>query len=438
MAMTAAAKELTIRLPKPHGKQIAFRNSRAKRKVVCAGRRGGKTTGMSIVAVEALLAGRRVLEAAPTSDQTDAFWQGCCQALAEPISAGVVRKNETQRVLELVSYPVATNQPNNPSLMESLKIDVIPRLPRIRCKTAHDADSLRGDYADLLILDEFSIMKPDAWHEVGAPMLLDNNGDAVFIFTPKSLNHAHALYSRAIGDESGRWEAFHFTSHDNPHLSKEALQEITQDMTESDYQQEVLAQFLQNEGAVFRNIEACLNAPQTTPAHHRGHRVAMGVDWAQKHDFTVVSAFCVTCNCEVELDRFNKIDWAFQRQRVKTIYDRWKVSDGLVELNSIGSPNFEALQPDCPNLQGFETTGQSKPPLIQSLALALERTETQWLNDPVGKSELMAYESKISAQTCRVSYSAPEGQHDDTVIARALVNRVRVNPNSFRFTEWIR
>jgi hypothetical protein len=437
MATMAAAKTLTIKLPKPHGKQIAFRNSRAKRKVVCAGRRGGKTTGMVLVAIEAMLAGRRVLEAAPTSDQTDTFWHGCCQALTEPIKAGIVRKNETQRILELPSVPLAVQKSPNPNLMEALKVDTIPRLPRIRCKTAHDADSLRGDYADLLILDEFAIMKANAWTEVGAPMLLDNNGDAVFIFTPKSLNHAHTLYSRAVGDESGRWEAFHFTSFDNPYLSKEALAEITSDMTEPDYQQEILAQFLQGEGAVFRNIEACLRAVPTTPAAHHGHRIVIGLDWGQKNDFTALSVFCATCSTEVELDRFNKIEWGFQRDRVKTKYDKWGVTDGLVELNSIGSPNFEALHPDCPTLRGFETTASSKRPLIQGLALALEKESAQWLNDPVAKAELLAYESKVSA-IGHTSYSAPEGGHDDTVMARALAWLAANTSNEFGFTEWVR
>ena len=39
---------------------------------------------------------------------------------------------------------------------------------------------LRGDYADELILDEFQLMNEDIWDAVGAPMLLDNNGDASF------------------------------------------------------------------------------------------------------------------------------------------------------------------------------------------------------------------------------------------------------------------
>lgn len=428
--MTATKRELTIRLPKPHGQQLAFRNSKAKRKVICAGRRGGKTTGVAMVAVEMLLSGRRVLEAAPIADQTEAFWHACCHALAEPIAAGIVRKNETQRILELPGVPLAVNAPPNPNLVESLKIEVIPRLPRIRCKTAHDADSLRGDYADELILDEFSIMDASAWTEVGAPMLLDNNGNATFIFTPKRLNHAHALYQQAIGDTTGRWAAFHFTSLDNPYLSREALAEISQDMTEDDYKQEILAQFLQNAGAVFRNIEACLCAPtDAMPDDHKGHRIGLGGDWGQKHDFTALSIGCLTCDVELHLERFNQISWAIQRMRIVEAIRKWGVKEALLELNSIGSPNFEALSGDAElasvSLQGFDTTHATKPPLIQSLALALEREEFQWLPDAVGKGELLAYESKISASTGRPTYSAPEGQHDDTVIARALLNHLR-------------
>jgi hypothetical protein len=385
---------------------------------------------MAILAVEALLAGRRILEAAPIADQTDSFWQACCQALAEPIAAGIVKKNETNRILELAGSPVAINAPSNPNLLEALQVEVVPRLPRIRCKTAHDADSLRGDYADILILDEYSLMDKSAWEEVGAPMLLDNNGDAVFIFTPQSLNHAHTLYQRAVGDTTGRWEAFHFTSLENPYLSKEALAEITQDMTEQAYRQEILAEFLQGEGAVFRNIEACINAKPSTPDQHRGHRVGLGGDWAQKKDWTAFSVGCFDCLIELELMRFNKIEWSLQRGRLAALVEKWDVKEILLELNSIGSPNFEALilegLGNGRSLEGFETTGSSKPPLIQSLALALERTEFQWLPDAVGKGELLAYESKIGVSG-RPQYSAPEGGNDDTVIARALLNWQRTN-----------
>ena len=70
---------------------------------------------------------------------------------------------------------------------------------------------------------------------------------------------------------------------------------------------------------------------------------------------------------------------------------------------------------------GFQTTATSKPPLIENLSLTLEREEWQFISDPVWTAELEAYERKVSLSTGRSQYSAPEGLHDDTVIARALM-----------------
>jgi ferredoxin len=389
--------ELTIHLPKPHPKQRAFVRSKAKRIVVVAGRRVGKTTGVAIKAVEAMLKGRRVLEAAPVSDQTNAFWDACKKALAEPITAGIVKKNETDRTLEM------------------------PNGGRIKTKTAFNADTLRGDYCDLLILDEYSLMDPDAWNEVGAPMLLDNDGDAVFIFTPLRKNHAYHLFVRAQADDTGRWEAFQFTSFDNPHLSEDALQEITSDMTEDAYKQEILAMFLEGEGIVFRNIEACLNAPQTTPGAHDGHRLVAGVDWGKQHDYTCISIGCVTCRCEVVRDRFNQIDYTVQRDRLRALYEKWRPAYILAEANAMGDPIIDVLQRERLPVLPFQTTATTKPPLIENLALTFERGEWQFQPDPIWTAELEAYERKVSPTTGRSSYSAPEGIHDDTIICRSLM-----------------
>lgn len=222
--------EYTIHLLKPHAKQQEFIDSTAKRKVIRAGRRGGKTVGISIYAVKRFISGRRLLYAAPTSEQVGRFWTTVTRALSEPIDAGIFYKNETEHIIELSG----TEQ-------------------RIKAKTAWNADTLRGDYADDLIFDEWQLIDEDAWEVVGAPMLLDNNGDATFIYTPPSLHsrsvskardprHAAKLFEMAKRDTSGRWQAFHFTSMDNPYISRDALGEITKDMTALSYRMEILAE----------------------------------------------------------------------------------------------------------------------------------------------------------------------------------------------------
>lgn len=222
--------ELTVNLRKPHAIQAEFIDSDAKRIVIRAGRRGGKTVGASQRAVKRFLAGKRVLYAAPTEDQIGAFWFEVRRALQEPIDAGVFAKNETMHFIELAG----TKQ-------------------RIRAKTAFNADTLRGDYADELILDEYQLMAEDTWATVGAPMLADNDGNATFIYTPPSLRsrsrskandpqHAAKLFKRAKEDATGRWQTFHFASRENPYISQIALDELAQDMTSIAYRMEIMAE----------------------------------------------------------------------------------------------------------------------------------------------------------------------------------------------------
>ncbi len=219
-----------VHLRPPHPKQAEFVDCTAKRIIVRAGRRGGKTVGVAIKALIAFLAGKRVLYTAPTSEQTDRFWYEITTALAEAIQAGAYKLDKGERYIE---------RPGT--------------LNRIKAKTAWDADSLRGDYADTLIFDEWQLTNEDAWEVVGSPMLIDTNGDAVFIYTPPSLRsagiskahdprHAAKMFKAALADTTGRWAAFHFTSHDNPHISQQGLAEIMQDMSRASYRQEILAE----------------------------------------------------------------------------------------------------------------------------------------------------------------------------------------------------
>jgi len=223
--------EYQVRLRTPHEAQRRFIDSSAPRKIIRAGRRGGKTTGITIDVVPRFLRGRRILYAAPTQEQVETFWWEIKRALAEPLDAGVFYKNESLHVIELPG----TKQ-------------------RIRAKTAWNADSLRGDFADDLIIDEWQMCDEGMWELVGAPMLLDHDdATATFIYTPPSVRsrsiskardplHAPKMFKAAQADASGRWATFHFSSHQNPHISKSALAEISKDMTVLAYRQEIEAE----------------------------------------------------------------------------------------------------------------------------------------------------------------------------------------------------
>jgi hypothetical protein len=83
-----------------HKIQQELINCTAKRIIIRAGQRGGKTTGVANRAVKWFLEGKRVLYAAPTASQVDTFWTIVTRLLAEPILKGILYKNETEHYIE--------------------------------------------------------------------------------------------------------------------------------------------------------------------------------------------------------------------------------------------------------------------------------------------------------------------------------------------------
>ena len=232
--------------------------------VSAAGGRGGKTTFASSVSIDAFLDGLRILYATPTADQLQTYWYEVTTALGDMIHEGVYRKNEANHSIE------------RPGTRE-----------RIRAKTAWNADTLRGDYADLLILDEWQMMDERAWDRVGAPMLADNDGDAIFIYTPPSLasrsaskardaQHAAKMFAEAAHDQTGRWAAFTWPSKANPHISDEALRGLVHDMTSQAYRQEIMAEDVVDVPGALWN-QATIDSNRVTK-HPPLVRVGVGVD----------------------------------------------------------------------------------------------------------------------------------------------------------------
>ena len=162
--------------------------------------------------------------------------------------------------------------------------------------------------------------------------------------------------------------------------------------------------------------------------NHPHHNIVAGVDWGKQNDFTAISIGCGDCKVELWHDRFNKIDYAFQIKRLQVGYVAWRVRGVLPERNAMGEPIIERMIRDGVNVlqgpdnkMGFMTTSGTKPQLIENLAVAFDRTEWQFQDDKLWTGEIEAYERTMSKITGRSQYSAPEGLHDDTVIARALM-----------------
>jgi hypothetical protein len=291
----------------------------------------------------------------------------------------------------------------------------LPNGAEIWLRTAEKPESLAGEAVDGAVLDEFTLMLEKVWSEYLRATLLDFKGWVLMIGVPKGRNWAAGEFRKALNREG--WRRFQFTTYDNPFLDAADIDKIKADTAELLFQQEYLAAILDDAGTVFRSVvDAAVSMPGEPIS---GRQYVLGVDWGKKLDFTSISVFDALEKREVDLDRFNQIDYKIQTNRLKAMWERWNRGTIVAEANAMGEPLIEELRAQGMPVVAFTTTNATKTVAVEALQLAFERGDIQIINDPVSVGELQAFEgNRLPSGLMR--YSAPEGEHDDTVISKML------------------
>lgn len=398
---------VTLALYTLRADQQAIADHPAKIKVLAMGRRWGKTVMGGNLSLGPASEGQRVAWVVPTYKNGRALWRWTENVTAQARKLKLCATNRSERTIEFINGGF------------------------LGIYSADSEDSIRSEAFHRVIVDEAARIPESAWTDAIFPTLADYNGDALLISSPNRKNWFYYEWLKGKAGVEG-YAAFTAPSAANPNPNIQRAAELAKDrVSEDTYRQEWLAEFLENGGEVFRKVRDAITPLPAEP--YAGDFVA-GVDWAMQTDYTVVTVMDRATRKVVDIDRFNRVDWALQRQRIMAMRDKWKPRYICCEINSIGSPNFEALQREGLPVVAFETTASSKPPLIESLVLAFERNEIGIPDNPILIAELEAYERKVSAMTGRSSYSAPEGMHDDCVMSLALAWRevMRGVPSSSR------
>jgi hypothetical protein len=101
--------------------------------------------------------------------------------------------------------------------------------------------------------DEVDTMKEFfiGWQEIFRPMLMETGGSAGFGGTPKKEN-PNLRRLEKLAETDPEWGAFHFTSWDNPAIPREELEKLKDEMDNDTYRQEIMAEYVDNAGALFK------------------------------------------------------------------------------------------------------------------------------------------------------------------------------------------
>lgn len=283
--------------------------------------------------------------------------------------------------------------------------------------SADNADAIRGEWFNLVVIDEAARVAEEDWSDTIRPTLADAGGEAILISTPKGKNWFWKEWTKGQEDR-GTVRSWQAPTRDNPNPRIQADAERAQrELPSRSYQQEWLAQFV-DDGSIFRGVTDCATAERQPRID--GHLYVMGCDWGKYNDYTVLTVIDATTHQMVALDRFNQIDYTLQLGRVQVLAEKYQPEVIVAEKNSMGDPIVEQLfyTYNLP-VQPFTTTNQSKAKIIDALSLAFERRSVGILNEPSLIAELQAYEAeRLPGGLLR--YAAPEGMHDDQVMSLAL------------------
>jgi len=119
---------------------------------------------------------------------------------------------------------------------------------------SNEPDNLRGPNPCGVVFSEFAEQSPMAW-QVLKPILIENEGWALFNFTPRGNNHAADLYNEALDDPE--WFASFQTVDDTGVLNARQLAEARKGSSEEFFRQEYYCDFeAGNEGSYYGRLLA--------------------------------------------------------------------------------------------------------------------------------------------------------------------------------------
>lgn len=282
--------------------------------------------------------------------------------------------------------------------------------------SAERPEGMLGEGVDFAVLDEAALMPENIWAQVVRPTLMDHQGGALMISTPRGRNWFYRAFQRGQDPEEREWASWKFPSWTNEYLPEGEIEEMAKDLPAVLYKQEVEAEFLAAGSNVFLVPDEIIR-PKARPDGH----VVFGVDLARRIDFTVIYGANAKTRENCYYERFQDVTWPRQRRRiiraVKSVLKAGATGVTLmIDSTGVGDPTFEELEE-----LGFDVVGINfttyKDKMVRLLARDMEDGKAFVLDDQLHEFE--QYELNMTPGG-RITYSAPDGEHDDVVAAKML------------------
>tara|TARA_Y100000004_G_scaffold5242_1_gene6240 strand:+ start:589 stop:1806 length:1218 start_codon:yes stop_codon:yes gene_type:complete len=389
------------KLPGLHVAQQTVADSEARWKILCAGRRFGKTRLGVQLCIQTALAGGRAWWVAPTFAIARVGWRALENAAT--------------------SFPKEIEPKISIANMEVQ----FPNGGFIACKSADNPQRLRGEGLDFIVIDEAAFVKEEVWHEVLRPTLTERKGSALFISTPLGVgNWFYDLWQQAEGKED--WERFHYPTTDNPAIDPEEVESAREEVGSIVFAQEYMAEFIEAGQGLFKQewfsyydvlgdgfYAGGGGQYNPTMLTHFG-AIDVAVTTEDRSDYTVIVSCAVTPEGKIFIEDIfrGKIESPEIIPKAKQLASKYNWSHVLIENQGLSKPFVQEAGRSGLRVKEMRS---DKDKITKSLPLSarmesgdiLFRKNASWLADlerelltfPVGKNDDMVDALGLAANT---------------------------------------
>ena len=244
-----------------HDNQQAIENSKARFKIIKAGKRFGKSYWAIYAFIKMAFKKKGTYWfIGPTFSQVEGIAWRMIEELVPPEL--IRRKLQNKLYIELI----------NGSILE--------------LKSADNPTSLRGIGIDGAVFDEAAYIAQEVWAVIVRGQLAKSKGPAYFISSPneKGKNWYSAFYDRAKSNMEANdpdWGAWYFTIYDNPTLDKAEIKSIEDENSDDRWNLEYLAIESEYAGQLYHEFHVIEN--MEIKEYDKNLPLVEGIDWGIAH-----------------------------------------------------------------------------------------------------------------------------------------------------------
>jgi len=222
-----------------------------------------------------------------------------------------------------------------------------------------------------------------------------------------------------------KWQFYNLSAEDSGIIKQEELEEIRKNTPAEIYNQEYRALFTDDGASPFRNVRQVCSGQFQEPK--RGHWYQMGVDLARKQDFTVLTILDICCDQVTYIERFNEINWPYQKTKIEAIARRYADKNGNparinMDSSGLGDPVYQDLTLTSGlHVAPIQFTLLQKQQLVENAMIRFDNKSITCPRYQTLIDELETFESK-KTKNGKITYGAPNmsGMCDDSVISLCL------------------